>query len=264
MCTVLTGGGRCVPGSVSVLKFGSSLLADAGGFRIAADEVAGEVGRGRRVLAVVSAMRGTTDRLLGAASALSDRPAGALVAKLLGTGEDASVALLGIALTARGLHAHTVTAEALGLRTHGPVGDAEPIGVDVARLVSWMSAHQVVVVPGFVGHDAAGWPSLLGRGGSDLTALYLAAQLEADEVRLVKDVDGVHPSDPRVSPGPSAPLDAATWEEVARIGGGVVQEKALRWAERERVSFRVAAPGGRGTLVGPEGAPVAGAATLRP
>lgn len=253
MCTVLTEGGTVALGPVTVLKFGSSLLADTPGFRVAAQEVRREVDRGRRVLAVVSAMRGTTDRLLSAADELARRPAEALVSRLLATGEDASVALLTIALTADGLCAHALSADALALRTCGPLGDAEPLDVDLERLTTVLAVHQALVVPGFVGWDASGAPALLGRGGSDLTALFLASVLGAEEVRLVKDVDGVYASDPKTAGCRSPALDRARWSDVARIGNGVVQEKALRFAERHGIAFRVAAPAGRGTLVGPEG-----------
>lgn len=251
MCTALRSGGGLEHAPLSVLKFGSSLLADAGGFRVAAGEVAREVASGHRVLAVVSAMRGTTDRLIEAAGALGERPGDALLSSLLRTGEDASVVLLTIALTGAGLSAHGIGAEALSLRTRGPLRDAEPVEVDVARLVAALGAHDAVVVPGFVGRDASGAPSLLGRGGSDLTALFLASRLDAREVRLVKDVDGVHPVDPRASPHATEPLGSASWAEVARVGNGVVQDKALRFAEAHGLAFRVAAPGGRGTRVGP-------------
>ena len=251
MCTVLTAGGAVALGRVAVLKFGSSLLADAAGFDAAASEIVRERAAGHRVRVVVSAMRGTTDRLLAEAKRLSAAPAGALVSMLLKTGEDASVALLAIALTSLGVNTHALPSGALGLTTRGPIDDAEPIGVDLTRLVGSLRTHDVVVVPGFAGEDANGTPSLLGRGGSDLTALYLAAELGAEEVRLVKDVDGVHPWDPHDPARPSRPLESASWSEVELMGNGVVQPKALRFAERLGIRFRVAAPGGRGTWVGP-------------
>ena len=251
MCTVLIEGGAVALGHVSVLKFGSSLLSDVAGFRLAVGEIRRVVTRGHRVLAVVSAMKGTTDRLLDAATQLSDPPAEGLLSSLLKTGEDASVALLGIALTAEGVHAHALPADSLGLRTRGPLRDAEPIGADLVRLTTCLRTHEVVVVPGYIGTDVSGSPSLLGRGGSDLTALFLAAQLGAEEVRLVKDVDGVHTSDPKADDPPSDVLDRASWSEVERIGNGVVQGKALRFAERYGIEFRVAAPAGQGTLIGP-------------
>lgn len=254
MCTVLIEGGSVALGPVAVLKFGSSLLAGAEGFRVAAEEVRRHVRLGYRVVAVVSAMRGATDRLLETVSEITDRPAGGFVAHLLRTGEEASGALLGIALTEVGMHAHVQAVDVLGLRTVGPLHDAEPVDADFVRLVTCLRDHEAVVVPGFIGADGSGSPSLLGRGGSDLTALFLAGRLGAEEVRLIKDVDGVHPWDPGSDRGTSSALPAASWQEVARVGNGVVQEKALRFAERRGLEFRVAAPGGEGTLVGSKGA----------
>ena len=250
MCTVLTEGGAVALGPVSVLKFGSSLLGGVDGFLTVVEEVQRELARGHRVLVVVSAMKGTTDRLLDTARQLSDPPARGLLSSLLKTGEDASVALLGIALTAAGEHAHVLTADQLRIGTRGPLDDAEPVSIDLVRLATCLRTHSVVVVPGFIGTDASGSPSLLGRGGSDLTALFLASQLGAEEVRLVKDVDGVFASDPRARSAPARALVDATWSEVERVGNGVVQAKALRFAEERGLAFRVAAPAGSGTLVG--------------
>jgi homoserine dehydrogenase len=251
VCTVLTGGGAIHLGPVTVLKFGSSLLCGNEGFEHAVDEISRELARGHRVVAVVSAMKGTTDRLLSDARGLSRKPAQRLLSVLLRTGEDASVALLGIALVQVDLNAHVLTAEELRLRTTGPLHDADPDGVDLDRLVSCLRAHDVIVVPGFAGTDREGHPSLLGRGGSDLTALYLGERLGAEEVRLVKDVDGVYPHDPNAGGVPCEPLESTTWREVERIGNGVVQPKALHFAERCGLSFRVAAVAGAGTWVGP-------------
>ena len=250
MCTVLIEGGAVALGPVTVLKFGSSLLGDEEGFARVVWEIKAEMQRGRRVVAVVSAVKGTTDRLLACASELSTRPAPRLLTLLLRTGEDASVALLGIALIQEGLNAHVLTADDFGLRTTGPLHDADPAGLDLARLVSCLRAHDVVVVPGFVGRDARGHPTLLGRGGSDLTALFVGDLLGAEETRLVKDVDGVFPADPRELNAPGPCLPTATWSEVERIGNGVVQPKALQYAEQADLTFRVAAVGGAGTLVG--------------
>jgi homoserine dehydrogenase len=253
MCSRVTGACGSDIGAVTVLKFGSSVLANAAGYDFAAHEIEREVGRGRTVVAVVSAMGETTDRLLQTAKSLSAAPAHGLVAQLLSTGEDASVALLGIALTSRGVNAQFLSAQMLGLRTLGPLDDGEPVSCDLERVIDSMSAHDAVVVPGFIGWDPSGVPALLGRGGSDLTALFLARELRAREVRLVKDVDGVYPVDPKRGPAGQLPLTSASWDFVREVGNGVVQEKALRFAEASDLTFRVAAPGGVGTLVGPGG-----------
>jgi homoserine dehydrogenase len=256
---LLSHGGAMGGGPVAVLKFGSSLLRDEQGFCSAVAEVAREVETGSRVVVVVSAVKGTTDRLTALAQQLADRPAARLLSLLLRTGEDASVALLGIALVQHGLNAHALSGDELGLRTTGPLQDADPKDANVDRLEACLHAHDVVVVPGFVGRDVTGHPSVLGRGGSDLTALFLGERLAAKRIRLIKDVDGVYPTDPRSSAPPGdpargarsspAPLKEATWSEVERIGNGVVQPKALWFAERAGLSFRVSGVGGRGTLV---------------
>jgi homoserine dehydrogenase len=109
----------------------------------------------------------------------------------------------------------------------------------------------VVVVPGFVGRDAAGHVSLLGRGGSDLTALFISHALRARCV-LVKDVDGLFDGDPN-DPGSPATrrYTRASWDELARVGDVVVQPKAVSFARENRIQFTVAAPGGAGTEIGP-------------
>jgi aspartate kinase len=208
------------------------------------------VAKGRRIAVVVSATAGTTDGLLDRARGLSRTPGAGLLATLLRTGEEASVALMGLALTEASVDAHVLAADELGLCTVGPLDDGEPVEVDIPRLVSCLRAHAVVVVPGFVGRTERGQPSTLGRGGSDLTALFLGWRLGATEVRLVKDVPGVLPADPRVAGPDQLPLPAASWEEVERIGRGVVQTKALRFASSAGVEFRVCGLGTEGTLVG--------------
>lgn len=235
--------------ALRVLKFGSSVLARPEEYGRAAEEVRAEVAGGCKVVAVVSAMGRTTDQLLAAARMVADAPADALVAALLGTGEEASVALLAMALDAREVPVRAFTRTTIPIRTRGPLQDADPVDVDAERILSVLESVDVVVFPGFVGVDAAGGPSLLGRGGTDLTALFLGHALGAAEIRLVKDVDGIFPGDPGEKPD-AAPFAYLSWDGARRIGGGVVQEKALAFAARHGLGFRVAAPGGRGTWVG--------------
>ena len=242
------------PTAVVVLKFGSSVLEGPAGYVAAAAEVAREVGAGRRVVAVVSAPPGSTDALLRSAAPLASRPPDRLVSRLLATGEAQSVALLAIALAERGIEACALEASALALRTRGPTLDADPVDVDALSLRAALDRCAAVVVPGFVGVDAEGELSLLGRGGSDLTALFLADRLDAVECRLLKDVDGVHASDPRVDP--AAPVfQRATWDVVLEVGGALVQAKAVRFARERGRAFRVAPFGGEGTWVGSKPSP---------
>lgn len=239
-----------MPGGVTaVVKFGSSVLAGQEGYRRVAEHVRQEVAHGRKLIAVVSAMGNTTEALLSSAKAVASEPRDALVAALLSTGEEASVALLRIALADVGVPSAGFTAAQLCVRTRGALRDADPVAVDTRRICAAFACADVIVVPGFVGVDVTGVPSLLGRGGSDLTALFLGHAMGAAEIRLVKDVDGVFPGDPGRGSG-LAPLRSVSWDRARCIGGGVVQDKALRFAARHRLGFRVAAMGGRGTWVG--------------
>ena len=242
-----------------VLKFGSSLLACPNDYARVAEAITGEVARGCRVLAVVSAMAGTTDSLLSAARSVghtrrparsaSALPPDRLMGALLATGEEASVALLVLALAARGLPARGFRPWEAPVRTRGPLHDADPVGVDAHAIRAALTEHGVVVMPGFVGVDESGTPSVLGRGGSDLTALFLGDALDADEIRLVKDVDGVYPADPRLHPG-LRPLTDLSWSQARAVGGCVVQPKAVAYAEQRGMSFRIEGVQGRGTRVG--------------
>lgn len=234
---------------VSVLKFGSSVLACPADYPRVAAALRAETAGGRKVVAVVSAMGGTTDALLAAARAVAPAPSDSLMGALLATGEDASVALLVLALAARGVRAQGTSSARMPILTRGALDDADPVAVDTARLRVALEQRDVVVFPGFVGVDVTGVPSLLGRGGSDLTALFLGMALGDARVCLVKDVDGIYPADPRTNPGIEA-YDEMSWGEAIRVGGEIVQGKAVEFAERHRMRFRVAGLGGRGTWVG--------------
>lgn len=231
-----------------VLKFGSSVLDGPAGYRRAALEVIRERGAGRRVVAVVSAVAGTTDHLLSTAHEVSPRPRPEALARLLATGEEASALLLELVLGELGVSTVALDTRGLGLRTRGPTLDGEPVEVDLPALRALLDQECVVVVPGFVGSDQSGRPSLLGRGGSDLTALFLAHRLGA-ACRLLKDVDGLYPADPATHPG-LRPFPRATWEQVVELGRELVQEKAVRFAREWGLPFTIAAPGGVGTRVG--------------
>jgi homoserine dehydrogenase len=228
---------------ITVIKFGGSVLADESSLWQVVHEVYALVRSGRRVVAVVSALRGQTDRLLAQARRVADPPEDSGVALLAGTGESASAALLGLALDRAGVPAEVLDAAAIGLRTAGPVLDAEPASVDEAALRRALSRVPVVVVPGFAGRDAEGRVTLLGRGGSDLTAVFLAARLGA-ECRLVKDVAGISEADPASTPrGTPWPRRFATlsWADAARLGGKAVQPKAVRLAAQHGVELNIGA-----------------------
>jgi homoserine dehydrogenase len=233
-----------------VLKLGGSVLPSEGGLRLAVHEVYRWRRAGRRVVCVVSALAGETDRLLGWARRLSPEPADAAVAAVASTGELQSAALLGVLLDRAGIAASVLSPAALRLRAEGPPLDATPASIDRGRLAEALDRDGVVVVPGFVGEDGSGRSVLFGRGGSDLTALFLARELGAP-CRLVKDVDGLFESDPALPGPPSRRFERASFEAVLATDGTIVQHKAARFARDARVAFEVGGLGGdRPTYVG--------------
>ena len=231
--------------TTSVLKFGSSVLASPDALSTVVHTVYRHLRAGERVVAVVSALDGATDRLARLARSVHDpgSPAADRAhARLLATGELQSVALLGLALERAGLPATLLDAGSLQLRTRGTPLDAEPVSVDREALTQALDATGLVVVPGFVGRAADGSVSVLGRGGSDLTAVFLAAELGADCV-LYKDVDGLYERDPKI-PGPAPGRYARlSWADAQELDACIVQPRAIAEAARRRLRFRVAAPG---------------------
>lgn len=243
--------------SITVLKFGSSVLHDETDLPKAVHEIYRHIRRGRRVVAVVSAFGKTTDGLIARAKSWADRPDPAALAALLATGEATTVALLTLALERSGIPATPFDAARAGLATRGDLLDADPVSLDIASAERALAAKPVLVVPGFLGRDSSGATSLLGRGGSDLTALFLAKQLGADECRLLKDVDGVYDGDPNA---PAAATHAQiarryaelSWDAAEKIGGRIVQPKSLRYARSSHLCFEVtAAAADVATVVGP-------------
>jgi homoserine dehydrogenase len=229
---------------LTVLKFGSSVLAREQDVPRAVHEIYRFYRHGHRVLAVVSALAGTTERLLAEARQFGDDLAPRGVAALLATGEVTAAALLLLALDRAGIPAALLDPRQARLRAAGPLLDAEPCGLDAALVRRRLERRRVVVMPGFFGEAEDGGVALLGRGGSDLTALYVAKRLGAAQCRLLKDVDGIYDSDPAAERGRAgAPrrFRSLGWQQAAGLPGGVVQPKALAFAARERVRFAVAA-----------------------
>lgn len=227
---------------VIVLKFGGSVLREAGDLGAASAEVQRFLARWLGVVAVVSALEGETDRLTAEARAIGGGVDEGALAMLLATGEQRSAALLALSLQARGVRAAALGEHTVGLRTKGPGIDADPASLDAWTLTRAVSVHRAVVVPGFVGVGPSKEVTLLGRGGSDLTALFIAAQLRA-RCRLVKDVAGLYERDPAI-PGP-APRRYRTlgWTEALGLDGGIVQHKGVRFAQRHGLTFEVGAIG---------------------
>jgi homoserine dehydrogenase len=230
---------------ITVLKFGSSVLGREEDLPRAVAEVLAALGRGERVVAVVSALGGTTEELLARAAQLAPHPEPTALAALLATGERASAALLAISLAEAGVSASLADPERIALRANGPHLDASPLDVDAAALRALLETHAAVVVPGFFARRADAAVATLGRGGSDLTALFLAERLGARCI-LVKDVDGVYDGDPADPGGAAVRFASLSYADALRLSARVVQEKALRFAAARRLPFVVGASLARG------------------
>lgn len=234
---------------VHVLKLGSSVLAAERDLPVAVAAVRRHRDAGHPVVAVVSAFAGTTDALLARAERLGPPPADGVTAALLACGETVASALLALALHQEGIAACLLDPAQVGLRTTGPPLDATPCSVDRRRLHR-ASSNAVVVLPGFTGRDRTGATTLLGRGGSDLTAVFLAHALGGRCV-LFKDTDGVYDRDPNRHPR-ARRFARLGYRTAITVGGEVVQERAVRFAAARGVEIFVTTPdGGRGTWIGP-------------
>lgn len=235
--------------AITVLKFGGSVLKTEDDLPRAVHEIYRHWRRGSQVIAVVSALKGETDALIEKSKAFADEPHPEALASLLFTGEATSAALLALALDRAGVPAKLLSPEQARLRTTGDTLDAEPIDVDDDRLRKELE-HAVVIVSGFAGVNAHGDIALLGRGGTDYTALFLAERLKARCI-LLKDVDGLYETDPARSTSESR-FAFATYDTTLRLGGRLVQPKAVSFARRHDLQFEIRAIGADdGTLVGP-------------
>jgi homoserine dehydrogenase len=219
-----------------VLKFGGSVLRDEASLGSAVHEIYRWRRDGWRTLAVVSALAGRTDELLARASRLGLDADSRARAALAAGGELESAALLAALLERAGVPAACLPA---GLRARGPVSDAVPVAAGIGRLRAALGRLGVVVCPGFIAHDHRGETVLLGRGGSDLTALCLAKALGAKRCILIKDVDGLYDRDPALPGPPAVRYETAGWDDALATDGSIIQHKAIRFAQRHRLGFEL-------------------------
>jgi homoserine dehydrogenase len=246
-----------------VLKFGSSVLRSEHDLPKAVHEIYRHWRDGVQVIAVASAFGNTTDQLMQRAEKICEHPGESFLPDLLATGEAVASALLALALRKVGIPVRLLDEVQARLHTVGGRIDATPVEVDTARLIN-ESRRAVVIIPGFVGRDENGERALLGRGGSDLTALFLAHQLKAQCV-LVKDVDGIYTTDPAVGLSNAARFAQVSYETALRLGSQVVQKKALRFAANKQLRFTISSVGAQSqTEVGPFGDRLDGAAFSAP
>ncbi|MEQ7154919.1 homoserine dehydrogenase [Brevundimonas aurifodinae] len=241
---------------VVVLKFGSSILKDQSCAPAVASELYGHVRAGRKVVAVVSALGGHTDRLLADARELGLDHENDLLPAYVALGEEKAAALVAIACDRIGLDACALSVRELGIVAEGPVEHAHPVSLHAEALNRALASHQVVVVPGFGAVRPNGRVVLLGRGGSDLTAVFLAAELGLKRARLVKDVDGLYDRDPASASGKPLRFRRANWDDARRHGGALVQHDAIDLGQERSVEIEVAALGRSDcTVVGEQSAP---------
>ncbi|MBL8875773.1 MAG: homoserine dehydrogenase [Phycisphaerae bacterium] len=250
---------------VVVLKFGSSVLPNEESLSLAIHEVYRYLRRGQKVIAVVSAMGPTTDKLLAHAKTFGDSCDAGGIAALAATGEAQTQALLTLALDRAGIPANALDPGALGLRTSGPLLDSKPESLNIDAIRAALEDRPVLVVPGFIGRDSLGRTSLLGRGGSDFSALFIAAALGCDCV-LVKDVDGLYDRDPSEHASTARRYRKVSYDDVLSLVEGVAQHKAVRFAREHHLSIGIGGIGHPvGTVIGPEASEFAkGVGTPKP
>jgi len=225
---------------IEVIKFGSSVLRSHHDLHVAVDEIYRRWRGGCRVLAVVSAFDGMTDILMSEVTNALCAECPEATAAYASTGEQKTAALLSGALQISGIPSRVVDPREIALVAEGHSLESTPVRVDVERLTQLWEAYPVLVLPGFYGIDLDGRVALFGRGGSDLSALFLAAQLGA-ECRLAKDVRGVFNADPASSTSAHR-FSALSWETAIKVAGPLIQPKALRFAQQHAVAFEVGRP----------------------
>lgn len=226
-----------------VVKFGSSVL------RSIADlpRVAGEIYRLRRaglpVVAVVSALAGETDRLFAEAASVAGGSRCRGVPQLVSQGEERAAALLRIACDRIGLSAAICSPEQLRLQTHGDHLSSVPERLDPGALLAGLARTGLVIVPGFVGVNEHGERTLLGRGGSDFSAIFIAGEISAECVRLYKDVDGVFDRDPAAGTE-ALHFNEISWAETMQIARPLIQPESVNYAAGRGLLIEVESIGG--------------------
>jgi aspartate kinase len=236
-----------------VQKYGGTSVGGIERIRNVAEKVAKFKMLGHQVVVVVSAMSGETNRLIALAREIQKEPDPREMDVLISTGEQVTIALLCMALKDLGLKAKSYTGWQVPIRTDDAFTKARIEHIDDAAMRADLDSGHVVVVAGFQGVDEHGNITTLGRGGSDTTAVALAAALQADECQIYTDVDGVYTSDPRIVPAAHR-LDTVTFEEMlemASLGAKVLQIRSVEFARKYNVRLRVLSSfeEGPGTLI---------------
>lgn len=236
-----------------VQKYGGTSVGTVERIKAVADKVKATREAGHDVVVVLSAMSGETNRLIALAKEFIDKPSAREMDVLLTTGEQTTIALLSMALHNLDVEAVSMTGDQIRMKTDASHSKARILNVETENLQKHLKAGKVVVVAGFQGRSEDNNITTLGRGGSDTSAVAIAAALKADECQIYTDVDGVYTTDPRVEPN-ARRLDSITFEEMlemASLGAKVLQIRSVEFAGKYNVPLRVLSSfkDGGGTLI---------------
>ena len=238
-----------------VQKYGGTSVGTIERIQAVADRVIASRDKGNQIVVAVSAMSGETNRLIGLSSEIDKQPSKREMDVLVSTGEQVTIALLAMALQAKGAKAKSYTGSQIKMLTDDSHSKARILDIQCDNLLADLNDGYIIVVAGFQGVDEKGNITTLGRGGSDTTAVAMAAALKADECQIYTDVDGVYTTDPRVEPK-ARKLDRITFEEMlemASLGSKVLQIRSVEFAGKYNVPLRVLSSfeegEGAGTLI---------------
>ena len=227
--------------SLIVQKFGGSSVKDAKHIRNVAGIIAETYLQGQDVLVVLSAQGDTTDDLIAKAEEINPQASKREMDMLISTGEQISVALCAMALEAMGLPCVSLAAWQVGIQSTSVHSDARIKRIDSERIQAELDQHRIVIVTGFQGVDRNGDVTTLGRGGSDTSAVALAAAFRADLCQIYTDVDGVYTTDPRLVPN-ARKLDEITYDEMlelASLGAQVLHNRSVEMATKYHINLEV-------------------------
>lgn len=236
-----------------VQKYGGTSVGSVERIQSVSERIISTQQQGHDVVVAVSAMAGETNRLMSLANQISEVPEPRELDMLLSAGEQVSIALLAMSLTQKGIKAISLTADQAGIKTNSVFNDATIEHIETELITQWLTKGYVVIVAGFQGRDVTGNITTLGRGGSDTTAVALAAALNADECQIFTDVDGVYSSDPRFVSN-TRRLKEVSFSDMhvlAKSGAKVLQEHSVAHAWKAAVTLRVLSSfeDGEGTLI---------------
>ena len=239
--------------SLIVQKYGGTSVGTVERIEAVAQKIAASHQKGDQLVVAVSAMSGETNRLIGLANQIDEQASLREMDVLVSTGEQVTIALLCMALQKEGVDARSYTGGQVRILTDDAHGKARIKDIDAHRVESDLAAGRVVVVAGFQGMDEEGNITTLGRGGSDTTAVAMAAALGADECQIYTDVDGVYTTDPRVVHD-ARRLEKITFEEMLEMasqGSKILQIRSVEFAGKYNVPLRVLSSfkDGNGTLI---------------